>query len=479
MNPINPAGEPPLDNDTVYLNGVNAVTGDYLVPPAPMSAFASLIKGQSEDPQTRVLSRMGQMLTSVHLGLPIDRDPTDLGQAGWGIVFHSDVTPEVRAALQPLIEHRRRQAGDLVKVLDYKTGEGRAQWLARFRVAAGSVDPGHVPYYLLLVGSPSQIPFTFGFLLDVEYAIGRIHFDTPGEYAAYARDVISSETQPGAIKNNKETLFFATRHPLDGATRLSADQLIRPLAGDTPQKYAFRSRSIWGKEATRAVLIDALHPADGKPPAIFFSATHGVAGWPPGDPSQQPGQGALLCQDWPGLGNILPAHYFAAADLPDDAQVHGMIAFLFACYSLGTPQFDRYFHQRNAPPPEIAKEPFFARLPQKMLAHPKGGALACIGHVERAWGCSISAAAAGPQLIPFQNVLGSLMKGVPVGHAMQDFNLKFASLSAEISTLLEDIGFGAEVSDSDLAARWLERNDAEGYAIFGDPAVRLQLGELT
>jgi len=52
-------------------------------------------------------------------------------------------------------------------------------------------------------------------------------------------------------------------------------------------------------------------------------------------------------------------------------------------------------------------------------------------------------------------------------------------LSAEISTLLEDIRFGAEVSDSDLAARWLERNDAEGYAIFGDPAVRLQLGELT
>lgn len=488
--PMIDSEEPILAADTVYLNGVNAVTGDYLVSPQSITDIANLIKTQPKDPQARVLSRMREMATSVTLGLPIDRDPKDLRQAGWGIVFHADERQEVRDALRSLIEHRRTLVGDekLVKVLDYKTGEGRAQWLARFRVAAGTVDPSKVPYYLLFVGSPAQIPLTFSFLVDVEYAVGHIAFDAIEDYVAYARNIVNYETKQTVVKNGKEVLFFATRHPLDGATRLSADQLVLPLADgttvsgtaqSTPAKHGFRSRKIWGKDATKTSLREALRAKNGQPPSVFFSATHGMGGWPPGDPEQSSGQGALLCQDWPGLGRIAPEHYFSAADLPGDAQVHGVIAFLFACYSVGTPQYDRYFHKRGTPPQEIAKAPFYARLPQKLLTHQNGGALACVGHVERAWGSSIVSSGAGPQLQPFQNTLGSIMQGVPLGHAVQDFNQKFAILSADISALLEDIGFGAKVSDADLATRWLERNDAEGYLVFGDPAVRLRLEDLT
>jgi hypothetical protein len=303
------------------------------------------------------------------------------------------------------------------------------------------------------------------------------------------QNIVDYETGKKPLENGKEVLFFATRHPLDGATRLSADQLVLPLAdgyrdGDattkgTPARHGFRNRRIWGKEATKTNLISALRALDSKPPAIFFSATHGMGGWAPGEPAQSLGQGALLCQNWPGLGEIQPEHYFAAADLPADARVAGMIAFLFACYSVGTPQYDRYFHQKSTPPPEIAKAPFFAHLPQKLLTHANGGALACVGHVERAWGCSITPTGAGPQLLPFQNTLGGLMEGVPLGHAIQDFNQRFATLSADLSSLLENIGFGRQVPDRDLAELWLERNDAEGFAVFGDPAVRLRVQELT
>jgi hypothetical protein len=484
------ANEATLNADTVYLNGVNAVTGNYLVPPTPIAEIANLIKAQPDDPQARVLSRMGEMASSVTLGLPIDKDPKNLREAGWGIVFHVNEKPEVKESLKPLIEHRRSQAGDekSVKILDYRSGEGRAQWLARFRVAAGSVDPAKVPYYLLFVGSPSQIPFNFSFLVDIEYAVGHIAFDSTEDYATYAQNLVDYETRKTAIKNAREVLFFATRHPLDGATRMSADQLVLPLAdgiptnvpgsAGTPSKYGFRSRKIWGKDATKASLIDAMRAKNGGPPAVLFSATHGMGGWSPGDPLQIPNQGALLCQDWPGLGQIAPGHYFSAEDVPEDAQVQGVIAFLFACYSAGTPQYDRYFHKRSTPPPEIAKSPFYARLPQKLLTHKNGGALACVGHVERAWGYSIVSPGAGPQLQPFQNALGSILQGVPLGHAVQNFNEKFAILSADISTMLEDIGFGARVSETDLATRWLERNDAEGYLIFGDPAVRLRLEDL-
>ena len=112
-------------------------------------------------------------------------------------------------------------------------------------------------------------------------------------------------------------------------------------------------------------------------------------GWPSGLKGQTEGQGALLCQDWPGLGHVSPSHYFAAADVPATAHVHGLVAFHFACFSAGTPAVDRYAHDPGSKPSALAPHPFVAALPKALLAHPQGGALACIGHVERAWGYSI------------------------------------------------------------------------------------------
>ena len=77
-------------------------------------------------------------------------------------------------------------------------------------------------------------------------------------------------------------------------------------------------------------------------------------------------------------------------------------------------------------PPEIAPKAFAAALPSRLLAHPAGGALACIAHVERAWGYSISGQTMEPQIGPFRRALGRLMLGQPVGLAVQEFNDKCA-----------------------------------------------------
>jgi hypothetical protein len=198
-------------------------------------------------------------------------------------------------------------------------------------------------------------------------------------------------------------------------------------------------------------------------------------GWPKGHADQVAKQGALLCQDWPGFGQIGADHYFTGTDLPDDARVHGMIAFHFACYGAGTPHRDGFFHEPGQPPPEIADKPFLAALPKRLLAHPQGGALAVIGHVERAWGYSIVAPKAGPQLLPFQNTIGRILVGQPVGYAVKDFNERYAALSTNLVGMLEDIDFGAQVPDEELASTWIERNDAQNYAVVGDPAVRLRV----
>jgi hypothetical protein len=185
-----------------------------------------------------------------------------------------------------------------------------------------------------------------------------------------------------------------------------------------------------------------------------------------------------VCQDWSGFGGIAPEHYFAASDVPAQARVHGTVTFHFACYGAGTPSHDRFLHLQGSPPPPIADAAFLAALPRALLAHPNGGALACIGHVERAWGYSIQSPGAGAQLLPFQNAIGRILTGMPLGYAMKDFHERYAALATTLNNTLEEIGFGAHVEDRELAASWTECNDAGGYIIFGDPAVQLRVEHL-
>ncbi len=84
----------------------------------------------------------------------------------------------------PLVEHRRAQAGDLVKVLDYKKGEQVRDWYRRHKIATANFEPELVPYYLMLVGPPTNIPFEFQYLLGIEYAVGRLAFDSAPDYAS-------------------------------------------------------------------------------------------------------------------------------------------------------------------------------------------------------------------------------------------------------------------------------------------------------
>lgn len=520
--------------EQIFINGIDAETGQYLVPPIERSATLDLIKGVDQDSRVvNWLRRMWTIISQPHLGLPLDVRPEVMAEAGWAIVFHRDEDEAVKQAFAPLIEHRKRQvlahrqanagvgvpspvpatpepipaggaggngAGDapvgevdIVKVLTYQGDEGddANRWLARHDVSAGNVVPHKVPYYLLIVGSPARIPFLFSQNLDVEYAVGRLHFDQVAEYSRYVQQVIDYETG-GSVANAKEAVFWGTRHDFDRATQLSADWLVKPLAEGLPAvngqpampgvatKWGYHTRQLWGGAATKAALRQVFAPtgaADTPPPAFLFTASHGM-GWSRPDDKQPEAQGALVCQDWPGFGGINADHYFAASDLVQNgAHVPGLIAFFFACYGAGTPLHDRFMHKAGEAPPLIAQAPFIAALPKALLAH--GGALACIGHVERAWGYSIQPPKLeSPQLLPFQNAIGRILIGQPIGHALKDFNERYAALSSQLADRLERIGFGQTVDEVTLAADWIERNDAQGYAVIGDPAVRLRASEL-
>jgi hypothetical protein len=470
-----------MGTTTIYANGVSGLTGEYLIPPIDAVDVAALARRPSADPTaTRWAATAGRDRAKDRLGLPYWIEPTDLRQAGWAIVFASGEDAAVKDALAPLIEHRAGQVGDLLHVLEYDPARPWRAWMDDRGIGAGSIDPTKLPYYVLLVGPPTRIPFLFQSLLDIDRAVGRLDLDDPQAYRRYADGMVAVETG-GAAPRDRTVTFFATDH--DAATRLSSEHLIGPLAsggtdrGDPgiPVREGYRSQLFTGPTAVRETLRDVVRGSStAGSTALFFSATHGIGGFPPGHPEQVATHGALLCQDWPGLGRIGPDAYFAARDIPDDARVHGMVAFLFACFGAGTPQRDEFWREAPGHDPVIATEPFTASLAKALLSHPAGGASAVIGHVDRATALSFYTAG-GPQLVPFQNAIGLTLRGVPVGHALAAMNARYAELSAELSALVARADEGYEVDDQELAREWTERNDAQNHVLLGDPAVRLSV----
>ena len=275
--------------DKLYINGIDGKTGQYLLKPLTLKDLTCYITGEADKNLLLWLQRILRLVRTGHLGFG-DNNPADITEVGWGVVFHENESEAVKTAIEPLIQHRRSQMGsvDLVKTLTYHTNEQFKEWLGRHGLAPGSKDPAKIPYYLLLVGSPERIPFGFGHLLDIDYSVGRLDFDRPEDYAAYVATVITYENA-NSLLNGREAVFFATRHPFDPATHLSADELVKPLADGSPasgpnpaklpvtQGQNFQQRKLLGTNATKAKLSEVFAPPAGsKPPAFLFTAGHGM-----------------------------------------------------------------------------------------------------------------------------------------------------------------------------------------------------------
>ncbi|AUX39641.1 hypothetical protein SOCE26_010360 [Sorangium cellulosum] len=485
---MTPPPEPPRD-DLLYFNGIDGDTGQYLTPPLALSDAIPLASPAPDDrgvAYTR--ARSLSLLTRVFKGLPPEVDPLAPSSAGWAIVFPDSAPAELRKALEPLIEHRRAQvAAQRFKILEYKAGDTAVTWVKRHGGHLADVRPWVIPYYLLLVGGPDVIPFEFQYLLGLEYAVGRLSFETAAEYLRYAESVVAYEASQD-VPTAREAVFWGTRHDGDQATALSAEHLLGPLCNGLPagvdveqppvcKPHGFRARCFLGDDATKANLADVLHGRGPSRPSLLFTASHGV-GWKKGDPRQERAQGALLCQDWSGFGACAPEDYLSGDDIADDAQFHGLVAFLFACHGAGTPLHSDFVQDRKALAPAIADRPFVAALPRRLLSHPSGSALAVIAHVERVWSFSIKPLNGLPQIGAFRNCLGRILAGQPVGHAARDFSHRYSALSTVLTSALDSTRTGDKLDERELVNAWIERNDAQGYVTLGDPAARLRVDKL-
>jgi hypothetical protein len=470
-------------------SGVNGATGGYSLPPLGTAALDVLIRTGTLPPAAGAhwsdLQLRVQQRNREQLGVKEGVDATDLASAGWGVICPEAVDPAVVAALAPLLQWRQAQAGDLFRLYQgtaeagggYRPGESKSGFLARNGVGPGPADPAKMPYFLLLVGGPAEIPFDFQYQLDIQYAVGRIQFAGAAGYATYAEAVVRHEraaARPPVGENAAPiaTLFWAPANPDDEPTRQTLRQLVAPLAERGAGQWgAGAVRSLLHREATKTKLLDALRT---QPPNLLVTASHGVE-FPAGDPLQLAAQGALLGQEWPGplVGGgqpIAPDHYLAAHDLAEDLTLDGLVAFCLACFGGGTPQEDEFPEAGTGRKRRLAPAPFVAALPMRLLER---GALAVVSHVERAWNYSFVWPDAGPQRTVFESALDALHGGKPVGLAMEYFNERYAEIAADLNSRLDAIRKRKKHEPAELILLWTATNDARSYAILGDPAVRL------
>lgn len=464
--------------------GISAETGRPINDLSDEAVSAMLGKGP--EPELSAL-KVRSDVADISFAVIGEVDANNLTQSGWGVIFAPGVTQAIKDAVKPLLDHRKAMSEPFV-IYDGDTsvrpGESAGDWLGRHGSRLDVVDPAQgIPFYLLIVGSPDAIPFEFQYLLDIYWAVGRLWFDTADEFRQYAEGVLRYETA-ATIPTTKNMAMFATEHDFDNATQLFTRNVAKPLSagqGTNPtpigQRQGFGLSTLFGESATKARLSDLLcgREAIGSP-SLLFSGSHGME-FSAQDPRQAANQGAIVCQDWGGYGNITENHWFAASDVPIDAKIHGMIHVLFACYGGGCPDIDNFDRMSNQPR-RIAPKAFFSKLPSTLLTHPNGGVLAVLAHIERAWAYSFLGDKGSSQSQGFRDVIGRLLRGDRIGQATDVFNARWATLSVQLSELQRDKQFGADISLKVIGRAWVARDDARNFMILGDPAVRLRVEDL-
>ena len=172
---------------------------------------------------------------------------------------------------------------------------------------------------------------------------------TPTEYDRYASSTIAYESARIRPQRQADRVLGhapprrrrhqAQRDVPDRSARQRRPRGRGPGASRSTSSVSYSQQLFSAR--TRPRPICSRHCRPPKPPAMLFTASHGMA-FDLGDAQQATSQGALLCQDWPGFGKMKPEHFLSAADVPDGANVNGMVAFLFACFGAGTPDKDQF-----------------------------------------------------------------------------------------------------------------------------------------
>jgi hypothetical protein len=410
---------------------------------------------------------------------PVDLRNWKDSNVGWGVVAAetadlTDAQKRTSSDLPEPIQELLKDRGD-APVFRY-----RPSWDQRFRllrsyargldVAIGQSPEGlgreSIPRYLLIVGTPEQVPWELQYVLNSHYAVGRLHL-TGGELENYVAALRSDWRSSTAQKNN--SVIWAVNQGSNDITGLMRDAIAakvhRKLLGDTDLAAGTKFLDGAGA-ATGPMLISALSQAK---PGLVVTTSHGQT-YPLDNPE-------LLGN---GLGILVDQNYasISITDLLTGWQPDGAIWYAHACCSAGSSAqtlFDGLCLEGSEVDrvlKGVAKlGNRVAPLPTALLGGKKP-ARAFIGHVEPTFDWTLRDPNTRQMLADSieQALYSELYQPSPIGHASRKCYERLSALYASYDAELVEFGRGGATREAMLRDLLCAR-DVQSMVILGDPTV--------
>lgn len=421
------------------------------------------------------------------LGPPPDADPADWRDPsiGWGLVLpnRSGLSPAALASAADAPEPIRAlvQARSNARVLRYLPDSPFHLTLLRDYAAGGDItiasgmpaDPADptLPQYLLIYGTPAEIPWDLQYVLNAACAVGRL--DLQGDALENYVQALLNDWQD-AESQIDQALVWAVDFGASDITHLMrnaiAAKVFAQWSNDSTLKgkASFFDGSHSTQQATGASLLAALSE---KKPSLIVTTSHGQTS-PVGDPATLKMQLGLPVDQ--NLQSIDPQQLLAAWQ-PD-----GAIWYAHACCSAGSSDISVYngLVEAGSTIDQVLKGvsalgSLTAPLPQALLGAKKP-LRAFIGHVEPTFDWTLMQQASGQYLT--NSIVRALYNRIyskkPIGLVFREYYAPIGALSIEHDQAAVDLKNGQDTHEILLRCQ-LTARDLQSMVILGDPTAML------
>jgi hypothetical protein len=408
------------------------------------------------------------------------RDPT----IGWGVVLADSSAPapdKARALDAPECVRTLIAARSNAPVFRYVSTLPPGV-LRRYAPDGSHSDPGvaglrgmganAMPKFLLIIGSPAEIPWSVQYRLQLDAAVGRLDLDAAG--LEHYIDALLSDFNGAKVARTTPVVWAVDHGPQD-ITRLMrrtiADRLAKAFATDACQEFVMQGGTLADDTSTGPALVDALVQ---RTPAFIATSSHGATG-PLDDAAAMKAQlGVPVDRDHTTL---------ALGALTATWSPHGAVWYAHACCSAGCDAVSAF--AGVAPATSTLGQTLTALgalgaqsapLPKLLLGRPSP-ARAFIGHVEPTFDWTLRDTRNGQTttahiIDAFYGQLHRASKP-PLGLAMQTYYRAVGGLWRDVANARDDMNaFKAGATDEVRRLR-LIASDLESMVLLGDPTVTI------